>query len=209
MAKHDLTLPSRFQIICNCFMAIFNKENDIAMWAQIIKIMWWFWRADHSFQRILISCSQSTEFTQKNNLLRSGWESNYLFTDQLTVKSLTREGYFATVSQSGWAGGGGQLWGEDQLEGSVELTRCEDTPGKVHWLVRISFWPEKMFKEHRCDAWPVSSICTDHIWSKSCSWCTGNSFNASSFDWRKYSYCYDDDDDIGDDDNDNDNEVDY
>ena len=73
--------------------------------------------------------------------MRSGWESNYLFTDQLTVKSLTREGYFATVSQSGWAGGGGgegQLRGEEQLEGSVELTRCEDKPGKV-LLVWISF----------------------------------------------------------------------
>ena len=70
----------------------------------------------------MISCSQSTESHTKTNLLRSGWESNYLFTDQLTVKSLTREGYFATVSQSGWTGGGGeggQLREEDQLEGSV------------------------------------------------------------------------------------------
>ena len=162
--------------------------------------MWWFW--------IDILFSVNWIHTNKNNLLRSGWESNYLFTDQLTVKSLTREGYFAAVSQSGWAGGeGGKLRGEDQLEGSVELTRCEDTPAKVHWLVRINLWLVKMFKNHRCDAWPVSAIC---IWSKSCSCCTGNSFNASFFDWRKYSYCYDDDD-IGNDDNDNDNdnEVDY
>ena len=74
--------------------------------------------------------------------MRFGWESNHLFTDQLTVKSLTNEGYFAAVSQSGWAGGGGggQLRGEDQLEGSVELTRCEDTPGKVHWLGSIFDW---------------------------------------------------------------------
>ena len=110
--------------------------------------MWWSLSADHSFLRILIYCSQSTEFTHTKNLLRSGWESNYLFTDQLTVKSLTREWYFATVSQSGWAGGegGGQRRGEDQLEGSVALTRCEDKPGKV-LLVWISFWPVKMIKK--------------------------------------------------------------
>ena len=64
-----------------------------------------------------------------------------MFTDQLTVKSLTREGYFAAVSQSGWAGGeGGQLRGEDQMEGSVVLTRCEDTPEKVHWFGLVFNW---------------------------------------------------------------------
>ena len=72
-----------------------------------------------------------------------------MFTDQLTVKSLTREGYFAAVSQSGWAAGeGGQLRGEDQLEGSVALTRCEDTPGRfIDWFGSI--FDVKTFKNSR------------------------------------------------------------
>ena len=126
--------------------------------------------------------------TNKNNLLRFGWESNYLFTDQLTVKSLTREGYFATVSQSGWAGGGGegQLRGEDQLEGSVALTRCEDTPGRF-----IALIGSDQFLTLKC----LKIIAT---LSKSCFWSTGNSFNTSY-----------DDDDIANNDDDNDiDEVD-